>query len=157
MKKYILVSALAFGGVLLTSCQSKESKAEQVEEKVETSNSEMTSKELADQVEFKAVKEVYAEAPDMLKVKMKNNSTYTLNMGTDYSIAVLKNGEWTDFDMTGTAFTLMLQIVPVDEEVSFEMSLFKDIFTYDKGTYRFTKTINGGEHSFQKSVEFTIE
>lgn len=157
MKKYILVSALALSGVLLTSCQSKENKVDQVEENVQTSNDEMTNKELADKVTFKAVKEVYAEAPDMLKVKMKNNSDYTLNMGTDYSIAVLKDGEWTDFDMTGTAFTLMLQIVPIDEEVTFEMSLFKDVFTYEKGTYRFTKTINGGEHSFQKSVEFTIE
>lgn len=146
---------------LITSCQSKSEKVEDNAVNVEASSdvqtSEMTAEKLRDKIEFTAVKEIYKEAPDALKVKMKNNSEYTLNMGTDYTIAVLKDGEWKDFDMTGTAFTLMLQIVPVDEEVTFEMSLFKDIFQYEKGTYRFTKTINGGEYSFQKYVEFTIE
>lgn len=161
MKKFFLVGVMAMSSALITSCQSKSEKVEDNAANVEASSdaqeSKMTAEELSEKIEFKAVKQIYTEAPDALKVKMKNNSEYTLNMGTDYTIAVLKDGEWKDFDMTGTAFTLMLQIVPVDEEVTFEMSLFKDIFQYEKGTYRFTKTINGGDISFTKSVEFIIE
>lgn len=122
--------------ILLFGCNNpKKNKTEKSTELVETKEvlNEVISLSLMPNV-FKL-----SQLPDMVEVKMTNNTNNTITTGLHYKIERNENNEWKEVSPKDMVFhDLGWRLTPGHTE-NFEKQLYKDQINYKIGKYRIAK------------------